>query len=48
MQPNFLWNNYSIMHLTVTMTIRVNQYQNVFILDFTGAKEDGCGDENWS
>jgi len=26
----------------------VSQYQNVFILDYTGAQDDGGGDDNWS
>ena len=26
----------------------VSQYQNVFILDFIGAKDDGGGGNNWS
>jgi len=26
----------------------VNQYQNVTILDFVGAKDDGGGGDNWS
>jgi len=27
---------------------RVRQYQNVSILDFIGAKDDGGGGDNWS
>ena len=26
----------------------VSQYQNIFILDFIGAKDDGCGGDHWS
>jgi len=26
----------------------ISRYQNVSILDFTGAKDDGGGDDNWS
>ena len=27
---------------------RVSRNQNVFILDFSGAKDDGGGGDNWS
>jgi len=29
------------------MLTRVSWYQNVFILDFIGAKDDGDGADNW-
>ena len=29
-------------------TIQVSQYQNVSILNFIGAKDDGGGGDNWS
>ena len=29
-------------------TIQVSQHQNVSILDFIGAKDDGGGGDNWS
>jgi len=29
------------------MTAQVSQYQNISILDFTAAKDDGGGDDNW-
>ena len=32
----------------LTAIFWINQYQNVSILDFIGAKDDGGGDDNWS
>jgi len=34
--------------LAIPRTTGVNWYQSVSILDFIGAKDNGCGGDNWS
>jgi len=34
--------------MDISRTTWVSQYQNVSVVDFTGAKDDGCGGDNWS
>jgi len=38
----------SLFKATFSRWTWVSQYQNVYSLDFIGAKDDGCGGNNWS
>jgi len=47
---NVLFNCNTTLHFNghFSRWIWVSRHQNVSILDFTGAKDEGCDDDNWS